>query len=132
MADGFQWCPCSSQDKKVWYPRCTHISMLQGQSDAPQVLLGAPALGDQALVGDVHVAEVQRVVDGLQLAHLDEPDPQAVGGRCQDALAVVLCLDQDLENARQKSRAMCGLANGNAQGQHLRLGDLLTLATAHS
>ena len=75
----------------------THVSKLQSISDTSQVTLGAPALCNQALVRDVHVAHVQHMVDGLQLTHLDEPDPQSDCCRCQDTLPVVNRLDQNLE-----------------------------------
>ena len=36
------------------------------------------------------------MVDRLELAHLDEPDPHVLGSRGEDALPVLLRLAQDL------------------------------------
>lgn len=46
----------------------------QGQLDGLQVEPWDPALGDQTLLAGVQVEEVERVVDGLDLADLHEPN----------------------------------------------------------
>ena len=55
-----------------------------------------PALGDQTLLRHVQVEPVERVVDGLDLAHLDEPGADVLGGGDQHAVTVVLGLGQHL------------------------------------
>ena len=54
-----------------------------------------PALGNQALLRHVQVEEIQRVVDGLDLAHLDEPVLDVLGRSDQHPVAVVLSLAED-------------------------------------
>lgn len=74
----------------------THRAPPERKLDGVQVSDGAPDLGDQALLGDVYVAKVQRVVDGLHFAHFDEPDPDVLGSGLQHPLPVVLGLVQNL------------------------------------
>lgn len=49
---------------------------------------GDPALGDQALLGDVQVEEVEGVVDGLDLADLHEPDLDVLGRSHQHPVSI--------------------------------------------
>ena len=53
-----------------------------------------PALGDQAFLRYVQVEPVERMVDGLDLAHLDEPSADVFGGGDQHSVTVVLSLGQ--------------------------------------
>ena len=46
-----------------------------------QVSYWTPTFPDETLLGDVEVEHVQRVVDRLDLAYLDEPDLDVLGGR---------------------------------------------------
>ena len=75
----------------------THRPSSQGELDGVQVGDRTPHLSDQTLLSDVDVAEVEGVVDGLHLPHLDEPHPHGLGGGLQNALAVVLGLVQHLQ-----------------------------------
>lgn len=54
-------------------PGQTHRAFLQRPTQGRQVIYGAPHLCDQALVGNVEAAQVEDVVDGLHLLHLDHP-----------------------------------------------------------
>ena len=80
--------------RPLW--RTTYRAAAQGELDGVQVGHGAPHLGDQTLLGHVDVAQVERVVDGLHLPHLDEPHAHRLGGRLEHPLPVVLSLVQDL------------------------------------
>ena len=60
-----------------------------------------PALGDQAFLRYVQVEPVERVVYGLDLAHLDEPSADVFGGGDQHSVTVVLSLSQYLRTARE-------------------------------
>lgn len=51
-----------------------------------------PDLCNDALLGDVDVAAIQDVVDGLDFLHLDPPGPQAGCCLVQQSLAVGLSL----------------------------------------
>ena len=51
----------------------THGATTQGQLDGFDVQHGYPALRDETLLCDIQIEEIQRVVDGLDLSHLDEP-----------------------------------------------------------
>lgn len=53
-------------------------------------------------MGDVNVAEVERVVDGLHLPHFDEPNPHGLGSSLQHSLTVVLSLVQHLQSPAQR------------------------------
>lgn len=74
----------------------SHRSPAQGELDGVQVGHGTPHFGDQTLLGHVDVAQVEGVVDGLHLPHLDEPHPHRLGGGLQDPLPVVFRLVQHL------------------------------------
>lgn len=74
----------------------THRAPSECKLDGVEVGDGAPDLCDQALLGHVDVAQVQGVVDGLHLAHLDEPDTDVLSSCLQDPLAVILCLIENL------------------------------------
>lgn len=78
----------------------SHRSPAQGELDGVQVGHGTPHLSDQTLLGHVDVAQVEGVVDGLHLPHLDEPHPHRLGGGLQDPLPVVLRLVQHLVRGR--------------------------------
>lgn len=60
----------------------------------------APDLGDDALLGDVDVTQVQDVVHGLHLLHLNHPAGQALRGLLQNALPVRLRLCYDLKRKK--------------------------------
>ena len=44
---------------------------------------------------DVQVEQVEGVVDGLDLAHLDKPHLDILSGRRQNALSMIVCLADD-------------------------------------
>lgn len=79
-----------------WRRSVSHRSPPQSKLDGVHVGDGAPHLGDQTLLGDVDVAQVEGVVDGLHLPHLDEPHSDRLGGGLQDPLPVILGLVQHL------------------------------------
>jgi hypothetical protein len=54
-----------------------------------------PAFSDQTLLSDIQVEVVESVIDGLDLANLDEPDLDILGGRNQHAMPVVVGLPED-------------------------------------
>ena len=47
-------------------------------------------------MGDVEIEEVQRVVNGLDLLDLDEPDFDIFGGGEEHAMAMLLSLAEDV------------------------------------
>ena len=55
-----------------------------------------PALSDEAFLRDIEVEHVECVVDGFDLAHLDEPDLDVLSGGDQHTVTVILCLLQNL------------------------------------
>ena len=71
-------------------------SAAQRHLDLLEVVDWTPALADEALLRHVQVEHVQRVIDRLDLAHLDEPLLDVLGGRHEDAVTVVLRLTQHL------------------------------------
>lgn len=54
-----------------------------------------PALGNQTLLSDIQVEVVESVIDGLDLANLDEPNLDVLGGRDEYAMPVVIGLPED-------------------------------------
>lgn len=84
----------------------THRAPSECELDGVEVGDGAPHLRNQALLGHVYVAQVQGVVDGLHLPHLDEPDPDVLSRGLQDPLAVILRLIQHLSERRNKGRVL--------------------------
>lgn len=86
----------------------THRPPTQGELDGVQIGDGTPHLGDQTLLRHVDVAEVEGVVDGLHLPHLDEPHPDGLGCSLQDPLPVVLGLVQDLWETNKLERVTSG------------------------
>uniref|UniRef100_A0A1I8J5W1 Secreted protein n=1 Tax=Macrostomum lignano TaxID=282301 RepID=A0A1I8J5W1_9PLAT len=61
----------------------------ESQMNFVQVVNRAPGLANEALAGGLNVKHVERVVDGLDLADLDEPEPQVLGGRHEQPATVV-------------------------------------------
>lgn len=61
-----------------------------------EVLDRQPALADETLVGHVQVEQVERVVDGFDLAHFDEPHDQIARCILQRAPPVLFRLLQHL------------------------------------
>ena len=80
--------------------KTTHGAAAQGELDLVEVGHGAPALGDETLLGDVQVEHVERVVDGLDLTHLDEPHLDVLSSRHQHAVTVVLGLTEHLSTRK--------------------------------
>lgn len=74
----------------------THRPPAQSKLDGVQIGDGTPHLSDQTFLGDVDVAEVEGVVDGLHFSHLDEPHSDGLGCSLQDPLPVILRLVQHL------------------------------------
>ena len=82
----------------------THHALLQCPLDAHGVGHREPDLGDDALLGDVDVAQVQDVVDGLHLLHFRGPGVPAGSRFLQEALTVRLCLRDDLGQRQHTTR----------------------------
>lgn len=96
----------------------THHALLQRLLDVPGVCHWEPDLGDDALLGDVNVAHIQDMVDGLHLLHFDDPGVPVGGCFLQEALPVRLCLGNDL--AESKKRKTIGVFDKMAKaGVHL-------------
>lgn len=76
--------------------KCLYRSPAQCQLDSLQVQGRHPALGDEALLRHIQIEQVQRVVDGLNLAHLHEPVFDVLGGSHENAVTVVLRLSENL------------------------------------
>ena len=55
-----------------------------------------PTLADETFLRDVQVEHVERVVDGFDLAHLDEPYFDVLSGCHQHAMTMILRLAQYL------------------------------------
>lgn len=87
---------CDALFSPPWRRSVSHRSPPQSKLDGVHVGDGAPHLGDQTLLGDVDVAQVEGVVDGLHLPHLDEPHSDRLGGGLKDPLPVILGLVQHL------------------------------------
>ena len=79
--------------------RATPESLL----NAVEVCHRTPALCDETLVGDVQVEHVEGVVDGLDLAHLDEPHLDVLGCCHKYAMTMVLGLRQHLHHMHRKT-----------------------------
>ena len=60
--------------------------------DAIQISHRAPALSNETFLGNIKVEHVQRVVDGLDLAHFDGPHFNVLGRSHQNSVPVVLGL----------------------------------------
>lgn len=85
-------------------PSATHHALLQRPLDAPSVCHREPDLGDGTLLGDVDVAHVQDVVNGLHLLHFDGPGVPVGSCFLQEALAVRLCLCDDLHQEQHTEK----------------------------
>lgn len=78
-------------------PPQTHRAFLQRPPQGRQVVHGAPHLRYQALVGDIEAAQVEDVVNGFHLLHLDHPRVHGLRGLVQHLPQVVLSAVKDLE-----------------------------------
>lgn len=85
--------------------------LLQRVAQALQVGLGAPDLGDEALVGHVEAAHVQHVVDGFHFLHLDGAGVDGLGGFTQHLPQVVLCFVKHL--GKDKRGHFSGVSAGH-------------------
>ena len=74
----------------------TDRSTAQSHLDLLQVVDRTPALADETFLRHVEVEHVERVVDRFDLAHLDEPHLDVLGGGHQHAVTVVLSLTEHL------------------------------------
>lgn len=114
-------------------PSATHHALLQRPLDAPGVCHREPDLGNGALLGDVNVAHVQDVVNGLHLLHFNGPGVPVGSCFLQEALTVRLCLCDDLDgehtqrNKEHSCRALATWQNGSLSAimASLALGSLL-------
>ncbi len=79
-----------------------------------QVIDGAPALCDQTLLCHIQVEHVQCVVDGFDLAHLDEPNLDVLGSCYQHSVTMILGLRQHLKSAQHGM-----LMYNNSTEQHI-------------
>lgn len=79
-----------------------HHALLQGLLNVSSVCHWEPDLGNDALLGDVNVARVQHVVDGLHLLDFDDPGVPVGSGFLQEALSVRLCLGNDLSKIKNR------------------------------
>jgi len=75
--------------------RTTYGASAQSKLDGLKIEGGHPALGNQTLLGNVQVEQVQCVVDGFYLAHLHEPVGDVLSCRSQHSVSVVLGLSKD-------------------------------------
>jgi hypothetical protein len=57
-----------------------YCAAFERELDLVHVTGRTPALGDQTLLCHIQVEEVERVVDGLDLAHLGQPDAHVLRG----------------------------------------------------
>lgn len=89
MEESIPCCGCCSS-------AATHSASPESKLDGIEVSHRAPDFSNEALLRDVDVAEVQGVVDGLHLAHLDEPHADVFGSCLQDPLPMILRLVQHL------------------------------------
>lgn len=55
-----------------------HGASPQSELNGVQVRQGTPDFSDQTLLGDINVAEIERVVDGLHLPHFNKPHTQGL------------------------------------------------------
>jgi hypothetical protein len=90
------------------FPRVHHVqngrhgasaafgSATEGELDSFHVGDGHPTFGDQTFLGHVQIEEIQRVVDGFDFTHFDEPVADVFGSGYQHAVAMVLRLAEDL------------------------------------
>lgn len=76
--------------------------MLQGLLNVSSVCYWEPDLGNDALLGDVNVAHVQHMVDGLHLLYFDDPGVPVGSCFLQQALSVRLCLGNDLSRTKNR------------------------------
>lgn len=81
-------------ENKIFVCAATYRSIRECLLHDGQILHRHPALPDKALLGNVHVEQVEGVVDGLHFPHHDAPVLQLFGNINQDALAMVLSLVQ--------------------------------------
>lgn len=81
---------------KNWKDCYTHCSFAKSITNDSKVRGGYPALCNQALVCHIKVQHVECVVNGLDLAHLDEPCAQVLCCSSQDTAPVVCGLTQNL------------------------------------
>jgi hypothetical protein len=77
-----------------WSDRGSTLVRAPSQSHLNRRQIGGrdPALSYQTLVGHVQVEEVEGVIDGFDLPHLDEPQLDILGGGGKNTLAVVVGL----------------------------------------
>lgn len=82
----------------------THHALLQRLFDASSICHWEPDLSDDALLGDINIAHVQDVVNGLHLLHLGDPGVPVGSCFLQQALAVRFCLCDDLGKRQHAER----------------------------
>lgn len=99
-------CPCPA-------PPATHHALLQCLLDAPGVCHREPDLSDDALLGDIDVAHVQDVINGLHLLHLDHPGVPVGSRFLQEALTVRLCLCYNLGKTQHRETRDTSDMSGN-------------------
>lgn len=94
-------------------PPATHHALLQRLLDAPGVGHREPDLSDDALLGDIDVAHVQDVIDGLHLLHLDHPGVPVGSRFLQEALTVRLGLCYNLGKKQHRKTRDTHEMSGN-------------------
>ncbi len=77
----------------------TYRSLVQRAADVVDLVDRAPAFRNEVLLLDAE--HVERVVDGLYLAHLDEPSGQVLRDARQDARALLLRLADHLTRTKK-------------------------------
>lgn len=70
----------------------TYPPFCKGLPHASQISNWDPALGNEALFGDIQVEHVQRVVDGLHFTHHDHAVLKLLGDANQHTMTMILCL----------------------------------------
>lgn len=110
-----------------------------------QVLGGDPALADEALLGHIHVEQIERMIYGLHLLDHDRPRGQILGDRCEHTAAMILGLAEHQLQILEASthildhllalnvRAGTGIQRGMEAGAHLldAILQLLALEEGH-
>ena len=72
------------------YVAAAHLgALVERQLDARELVDGCPALGYEALLVDLEIEQVHRVIDGLHLAHAAKPRAQVLRRVLQQVLAQV-------------------------------------------
>lgn len=103
----------------------THRAPSECKLDGVEVSDGAPDLRNQTLLGNIYIAEVQSMIDGLHLPYFDEPDTDVLSSCLQNPLAVIFCLIQNLLGDKEQGRnpSNISLRSQDMNGKEARLSE---------